>query len=113
MANASPLDKTPRYLCQRCGNCCRWPGDVRLAEGEAAAIARFLNMSESDFIQNCTRLNANRTGLSIIDKPNGECLFLEGVNTCRIQPVKPAQCRGFPNDWNFPGWRRLCEAMEV
>jgi Fe-S-cluster containining protein len=58
-------------------------------------------------------LNANRTGLSIIDKPNGECLFLEGVNECRIQPVKPGQCAGFPNDWNFPGWREQCEAIEV
>ncbi len=113
MADTSPLDKPPRYLCQRCGNCCRWPGDVRLTESETTVIAAFLEMSEEAFIQDCTRLNANRTGLSIIDKPNGECLFLEGLNTCRIQPVKPAQCRGFPNAWNFPGWRQMCEAVEA
>jgi Fe-S-cluster containining protein len=116
MKNASQLDKvdtTPRYLCQRCGNCCRWPGDVRVTEEEVSKIARFLGMRETDFVERCTRLNANRTGLSIIDKPNGECLFLEGVNECRIQPVKPGQCSGFPNDWNFPGWREQCEAIEV
>lgn len=116
MKNASQLDKvdsTPRYLCQRCGNCCRWPGDVRVTEEEVSKIARFLGMRETDFVERCTRLNANRTGLSIIDKPNGECLFLEGVNECRIQPVKPGQCAGFPNDWNFPGWREQCEAIEV
>ena len=102
-----------RYLCQRCGNCCRWPGDVRITEGEVVKIARFLGLTEEAFIERHTRLNANRTGLSIIEKPNGECVFLEGVNTCLIQPVKPAQCSGFPNEWNFPGWREQCEAVEV
>ena len=55
------------------------------------------------------------TGLSIIDRPggNGECVFLEGLNVCRIQPVKPVQCRGFPNEWRFPGWRDVCEAIEA
>ncbi len=114
MPAASPLDTTtPYYACQRCGNCCRWPGDVRVTDDEITRIAAFLDMPRIDFIEQCTRLNANRTGLSIIDKPNGECLFLEGVNVCRIQPVKPAQCEGFPNAWNFPGWREICEAVEV
>ena len=123
MSEASRLDKSSgesasggagvRYLCQRCGNCCRWPGDVRITEGEVVKIARFLGLTEEAFIERHTRLNANRTGLSIIEKPNGECVFLEGVNTCLIQPVKPAQCSGFPNEWNFPGWREQCEAVEV
>jgi Fe-S-cluster containining protein len=104
---------TKRYLCQRCGNCCRWPGDVRVTDAEVTAIATFLQMSEAEFRENFTRLNANRTGLSITDKPNGECAMLEGVNVCRIQPVKPAQCSGFPNEWRFPGWREKCEAIEV
>lgn len=114
MTQVSPLDTSqPRYACQRCGNCCRWPGDVRITDEEATRIAAFLNMPEAEFIEQCTRLNANRTGLSIIDKLNGECLFLEGVNVCRIQPVKPAQCSGFPNEWRFPGWRDMCEAVEI
>jgi uncharacterized protein len=86
---------------------------VRVSAEEVSTIAQFLGMEESVFIENCTRLNANRTGLSIIDKPNGECLFLEGRNVCRIQPVKPGQCSGFPNVWNFPGWREKCEAIEI
>lgn len=113
--NHIPMLDTPRthYACQRCGNCCRWPGDVRVTEAEVVRIADFLQMPQEVFVQECTRLNANRTGLSIIDKPDGSCLFLEGVNVCRIQPVKPAQCAGFPNEWNFPGWREVCEAVEV
>ena len=38
--------------------------------------------------------------------------MLDG-NACRIHPVKPAQCAGFPNKWNFPGWRQVCEAVPV
>jgi hypothetical protein len=46
-------------------------------------------------------------------KPDGSCIFLEGVNICSIQPVKPQQCRDFPNKWRFDGWREKCEALEV
>ena len=101
------------YLCQRCGNCCRWPGDVIVTENETGNIASFLNIEEEEFIQKYTRLSANRKHLSIIDKEDGSCFFLEGLNTCAIQSVKPAQCGGFPNKWRFEGWRELCEAIEV
>jgi Fe-S-cluster containining protein len=103
----------PYYLCQRCGNCCRWPGDVRVTDEEIERIADYVGVPLSRFIEHYTRVNANRTGLSLIDKPNGECYFLEGVNTCKIQAVKPVQCSGFPNVWKFPGWREKCEAIEV
>ena len=98
------------YECQRCTNCCRWPGFVHLRDSDIAAIARFLNMTEWDFIQRYTRLRPNRHGLALIDTPTGACIFLDGKN-CSIQPVKPRQCKGFPNTWNFPGWRAHCEAI--
>lgn len=69
-------------------------------------------MSEHDFIQQYTRLRQYRDGLALIDKPNGECIFLEG-RECAIQAVKPQQCSDFPNKWNFPGWREVCEAIPV
>ena len=100
------------YQCQRCTACCRWPGFVRLKEEEIAPIAAHLGMSEYDFIQQYTRLTPQRTGLALIDKPNGECYFLEGRD-CLLQPVKPAQCKGFPNTWNFPGWQEVCEAIPI
>jgi len=102
----------PYYQCQRCGNCCRWPGLVKLTEEDITAISAFLGLSEDDFIQQHTRLRPRRDGLALLDKGNGECAFLDGRD-CRIQPVKPAQCRGFPNEWNFPGWREVCEAIEA
>jgi Fe-S-cluster containining protein len=101
------------YLCQRCGNCCRWPGDVIVSEGEVKAIAAHLALPVEEFIQRFTRLSANRRHLSLIEKEDGSCFFLEGTNICRIQPVKPHQCKGFPNRWRFDGWREICEAIEV
>jgi Fe-S-cluster containining protein len=109
-----PPDKPDTtYLCQRCGNCCRWPGDVIVTEAEIKAIAVHLKMKEDEFIQHFTRLSANRKHLSLTESEDGACIFLEGKNTCQIQPVKPGQCRGFPNRWRLDGWREICEAIEV
>jgi uncharacterized protein len=98
------------YHCQRCTACCRWPGFVKVTDTEIDVIAGHLGMAVDDFIQSHTRLRPQRDGLALLDKPNGECAFLDG-NDCAIQPVKPAQCRAFPNAWNFPGWREKCEAV--
>ena len=99
------------YQCQRCTNCCRWPGFVKLSGDDISAISEFLGMEETTFIQSHTRLRPNRDGLALVDQPDGACIFLEGRG-CAIQPVKPRQCIGFPNDWNFPGWRDVCEAVD-
>ncbi len=102
-----------RFACQRCTACCRWEGDVVLLENAVEKIAEFLDMPFFDFVRDYTRLRDNRTGLSLIDKEGStECIMLDG-NDCRLQAVKPAQCKGFPNQWNFPGWRDVCEAIEV
>ena len=83
-----------------------------LWDDEIKAIAQFIDLPVQDFIDRYTRLRANRTGLSLIEKPNGECIFLDGLS-CSINSVKPDQCRDFPNKWNFPGWRERCEAIPV
>ena len=98
------------HECQRCTACCRWPGDVRLSDGEVARLAAFKGMGEVAFIQQFTRLTEDRRGLSLEEKPNGECVFLEG-NDCAVQSVKPQQCRDFPNLWNFPGFEKTCHAI--
>lgn len=101
----------PVFLeCQRCAACCRWPGCVRLQKPEIARLASFMGMPETDFIQQFTRLTRDRLGLALIDKPTGECIFLEGEN-CAVQTVKPQQCREFPNLWNFPGSAEACRAI--
>lgn len=103
----SVLEPGVHYVSQRCNACCRWTGDVRLSNFEITAIADFLGMQEDDFVSRFTRLRTNRTGLSLLEKENHECLMLEGGG-CRIHPVKSSQCAGFPNKWNFPRWRDTC-----
>jgi uncharacterized protein len=78
------LEPDVHYVCQRCNACCKWPGDVRIEDSDVVAISAFLGMSEADFIEKYTRLR-----------------------------VKPAQCAGFPNTWNFPGWHDVCKALPV
>lgn len=97
------------YDCQRCTACCRL-GQVVIGERKIADMARLQRVSEWDFVQNFTRLRPQRDGLSLLDKENSECIFLDGGD-CRVQEAKPMQCRGFPNRWNFPGWRSVCEAI--
>ena len=106
------LEPELNYVCQRCTACCKWPGDVRIEDHDVTAISEFLRMEESEFLSEYTRLRSNRQGLSLLEKDNHECVMLEG-DSCRIHPVKPAQCAGFPNKWNFPGWRNVCEAIPV
>ena len=101
-----------RFACQRCGACCRWPGQVRLSTAEISAAARFLGMPEAEFIDKYTRLQANRSGLALIDQPGGECIFYQ-TGGCAIQPVKPRQCIDFPEKWNFPGFEKICKAQRV
>lgn len=83
---------------------------MRLTDAEITRIATHLGLSEADFIARHTRLRADRKGLSLLEKPNGECEFLVG-NECAIQPVKPQQCRDFPNLWNFPAFEKVCHAI--
>lgn len=101
----------PIFLeCRRCTACCRWPGQVRLSDAEITRLAEFQGVSEHDFIQQFTRLRQDRLGLALQEKPDGACIFLEG-NDCAVQPVKPRQCREFPNLWNFPGFEKICHAL--
>ena len=103
----------PRYLCQRCGNCCRWPGFVRIGEDEIDTIAAFLGITPGEFISRHAELRPSRAGLMLKSEPDGSCIFLRGVNICAIQQAKPQQCRDFPDKWRFDGWREMCEAIEV
>ena len=100
------------FRCRRCGNCCRWPGAVKLRPSEVDAIAAYLGMSAEDFLEHHTEITPDRQHLSLREKPNGECEYLtadaDGVPSCAIEPVKPEQCRSFPEKWNFPGWENEC-----
>lgn len=85
---------------------------MKVSDQDITSIATFLGMEEEEFIADYTRLRPARDGLALTDQADGSCVFLEGQD-CRVQAVKPAQCRGFPNEWNFPGWRAVCKAKPI
>ncbi len=98
------------FRCARCGACCRWEGPVRVTEEEIRAIAEYLGIPLDDFLRDFTFLTRDRRSLSLLEKEDGSCLYYEeAVRSCRIQPVKPKQCRDFPMKWNFPGWEDACK----
>lgn len=73
-------------------------------------MACFLGISEGMFVEKFTELHDSRQCLRLKVRADGACIFLEGVNNCRIQEAKPVQCRQFPNGWRVPGWRGYCPA---
>lgn len=92
--------------CQRCTACCRWPGEVCLDEDEISKVASFKGLSEQAFIEQFTRLRHNRLGLALKEQEDGSCVFLDGGN-CAVQPVKPQQCKDFPNRWVNLLWGKV------
>ena len=100
------------FKCLRCGACCRWKGAVKLDNAEVDAIAGFLQMPVEEFLADHTVITPDRKHLSLCEKSNGECEYLasdaDGLPACTIEPVKPRQCRIFPEKWNFPDWQKVC-----
>lgn len=106
------LDPETFYVCDRCTVCCRWAGDVKVSAEEVEKISAYLGIEHAEFLQNHTRLDMNRKGLSLLENPDHSCSMLVDGG-CKIHAVKPEQCKGFPNTWNFPGWRNECQAKPI
>lgn len=107
--NVKKKEDFASFRCLRCGACCKWEGPVRITEAEADAIAEYLGLPVRDFLRDYTCLAPDRRSLSLLEKEDGSCFYYDDeTKSCRIQDVKPRQCRDFPRVWNFPGWRTLC-----
>jgi len=74
---------------------------------EPDKIAAFLDMDVYHFIEAYTLLTKDRQTLSLVEKENGECVFLT-ASGCRINPVKPVQCLEFPIKWKFKTFETIC-----
>jgi len=86
------------FRCRRCGDCCRWTGHVLLTEGDIQCLSAELKLTEEAFIDSYTCLARNRRQLSLTEKENGECIFLNG-DKCRVYNARPHQCRSYPAEW--------------
>ncbi len=89
---------------------------MRLEIGEAEAIAAVLRMDVMAFTGQYTRLRDDRRGLSLRDRPDGTCIFLDGdaaASACRIQAAKPLQCRNFPLTWQYRNMAEVCPSASL
>jgi Fe-S-cluster containining protein len=100
------------FKCQICGACCRIKdGIVRVNADEISRIARYLQISEDEFIKDHTDLSPDRQGLILRSRPNGECVYLNSENLCTINEVKPDKCRTFPFEWVNPDSASVCPGL--
>jgi Fe-S-cluster containining protein len=83
-----------RFSCEQCGTCCRGAGYVWLDLPTIAAIAEYLKLSPEDFTRKYVRRVGTR--LSLIEKPNYDCIVWDEQKGCIIYEVRPLQCRTFP-----------------
>lgn len=89
-----------KFECTQCGNCCTGaPGYVWITISELYRIAEFLGIDDREFTRRYVRKVNNR--LSLIELPNGNCVFYE--KGCKVYPVRPSQCR------TFPFWKEVVE----
>ena len=102
-----------RFACIQCGQCCRVQGFVRLTDADVTRIADGMGMDVETFTARHTRLMPDRSGLALHEQENGACAQLSCEGRCRIQAVKPAQCRGFPHTWRYPDMDQICEGWKT
>ncbi len=113
MAEVLPGYDLSRFTCTQCGNCCRVPGYVRLTEGDVFAIAAFMDLDITSFVDAHTRLTDDRRSLSLHENDDGSCVFLADDNVCTINDVKPRQCRGFPFTWRYANVADVCPGVRA
>ncbi|MCC7430697.1 YkgJ family cysteine cluster protein [bacterium] len=87
-----------KFECQKdCTKCCEIEGTVWLTENEANEIANDLGLALQDFKKKFTKIVENK--LTLLEKENEHCIFLEQGEGCLIHEVKPMQCQTYPF-WN-------------
>jgi uncharacterized protein len=89
------------FACTQCSHCCCGEsGYVFLSVEDLSRIVHFLQMEQSDFLENHARLvpYGSKLRLSLLEKiaPNGEhqCQFWD--NGCSIYEARPSQCKSYP-----------------
>ena len=84
-----------RFECTRCGACCTGsPGYVWVSETDIARLAESLGVTQEEFGRRYLR--QVESNLSLIEKPNFECIFWDRTAGCTVYPHRPDQCRAWP-----------------
>jgi len=79
--------------CRQCGECCRVT-EVQLAERDVEHMARFLGLSEKQFLADYTAKSDDNE--LILRRTSAGCVFLDG-NECTVYEARPGNCERFPH----------------
>ncbi|WP_152051903.1 YkgJ family cysteine cluster protein [Tautonia marina] len=84
-----------RFTCTQCGNCCTGaPGYVWVSVEEIERLAERTGLSVEQFGQQYVRQVGRR--YSLIERPNGDCIFWDRAAGCTVYEARPIQCRTWP-----------------
>jgi Fe-S-cluster containining protein len=99
-----------QFQCRRCSACCRQPGFVYLAEGDAERLSAHLCLEVYPFTEtHCLLLD--RRHLALKKNPDESCIFL-GDQGCRVYEARPRQCRDFPLNWKTERSLDYCKGLK-
>ena len=84
-----------KFVCKRCGFCCKGESTVSLSEKEIQRIAEYLGLLREEFLEKYTvKKGEKRIEMKVKE---GYCIFYDRVKRlCRIHPVKPEKCKEWP-----------------
>jgi uncharacterized protein len=80
--------------CTQCANCCR-VATTTISERDVSRLARYLRISESDFIGKHTAESGEEGRILRRSETTG-CIFLSG-NHCTVYDARPDTCQRFPH----------------
>lgn len=87
-----------QFSCTGCGQCCTGaPGFVWVTNSDVLRLAEDLSLTIDEFSRQYLRFARGR--LSLIEKPNGDCVFWSSSAGCEVYEARPDQCRSWPF-WN-------------
>jgi Fe-S-cluster containining protein len=83
------------FTCTRCGACCTGtPGFVWVDVDEIERLADYRKEDLDTFGKQFLRRVGRR--YSLVEKPNGDCVFWESGRGCTVYPARPTQCQTWP-----------------
>jgi len=98
------IDGIP-FKCTKCGDCCRWDGEVRITQDDGRRLSEHLDVDTEDFYsQFCKEISGKKF---LKNKKNKtDCIFLED-NECSVHEFKPEQCASYPKNYEerCPGFQ--------
>ena len=88
-----------QFECTRCGYCCgHEPGYVFLSVKDVENLLEYLSVSQDEFIKKYCRIVdiGFFKRLSLVEKPNHDCIFWQNGMGCTVYQARPLQCRTYP-----------------